>query len=397
MLTNMNTILTDERETRFLVGPGNNGVNGGDFPPGRRQGEIFEPDDNSSPERAVVCWVSREELAALELLRSTGAGVLESAQVSYAVLTRFSLKESSPVGTQAYISEIPPVSLVQRVMLMLDAGEKTLEQRDRTESFEKVAWASVESRAGRRPTTTRDLRHYVRRMLKVEGVSQLPLRSMTTAQCRQLLQVAFGHSVHSFRKGRSILHSIFAYGMRQEWCDSNPVSRIESPTVQEKQIVPLTNEEVGRLHEKVQERRFHDMRFSLSLLLYSGIRPAEVERISPEDICWEERQVIVRPQKSKTGGGRVVPLRMLPGIKLQDCLIPRNWQRRWQSLRKAAGFNHWVPDVCRHTFASYHAAHFRNLSELQLEMGHRDVSLLRSRYMSPANRKTAAAFWKRTI
>ena len=64
-------------------------------------------------------------------------------------------------------------------------------------------------------------------------------------------------------------------------------------------------------------------------------------------------------------------------------------------IRPAAGYcGAWVPDVCRHTFASYHAAYFRNLSELQLEMGHRDTSPLRSRYMMPTLKKEAAAFWK---
>ena len=60
----------------------------------------------------------------------------------------------------------------------------------------------------------------------------------------------------------------------------------------------------------------------------------------------------------------------------------------------AADFRHWVPDVCRHTFATYHAAKFRNLPELQLEMGHRDTALLRSRYMMPASRRSAELFWK---
>ena len=63
------------------------------------------------------------------------------------------------------------------------------------------------------------------------------------------------------------------------------------------------------------------------------------------------------------------------------------------TTRRAAGFRHWVPDVCRHSFATYHAAMFRNLPELQLEMGHRDTSLLRSRYMVPACRKDAELFW----
>lgn len=290
--------------------------------------------------------------------------------------------------------ELGRVELMELVRRVMRAGIAALEQQERTVPFEQAAWASVEARAGRRPTTTRDLRHYVRRMLKVEGFAQQPLRGMTTAQCRELLRKTFGHSVHSYRKGRAILHSIFAYGMRQEWCDSNPVARIEVPMAEEKPVAPLSTDDVARLNATAQGRRFRDMRFSLSLLLYSGVRPAEVERISPEDVCWEERQVIIRPQKSKTGGGRVVPLRALPGLRRQDCRVPRNWQNRWLALRRAAGFTHWVPDVCRHTFASYHAAHFRNLPELQLEMGHRDLSLLRSRYMAPASRKAARQFWK---
>ena len=283
------------------------------------------------------------------------------------------------------------MELVRRVMR---EGMTAVQAAERTVPFEQAAWASVEARAGRRPTTTRDLRHYVRRMLKVEGVAQLPLRAMTTAQCRRILQVAFGHSPHSYRKGRAILHSIFAYGFRQELCDANPVARIEAPAVEEKRIEPLSREEVERLCTTVQGRRFRDMRFSLSLLLYSGVRPAEVARLSETDVCWEERQVVIRPQKSKTGGGRVVPLRALPGLRRQDCRVPRNWQNRWQALRRAAGFSRWQPDVCRHTFATYHAAMFRNLPELQLEMGHRDTSLLRSRYMVPASRKDAEKFWK---
>lgn len=84
------------------------------------------------------------------------------------------------------------------------------------------------------------------------------------------------------------------------------------------------------------------------------------------------------------------------GIRKKDRIIPQGWNRKWQALRRAAGYrgNKWVPDVCRHTFASYHAAFFRNLPELQLEMGHRDASLLMTRYIAPALKKDAAAFWQ---
>lgn len=52
-------------------------------------------------------------------------------------------------------------------------------------------------------------------------------------------------------------------------------------------------------------------------------------------------------------------------------------------------------DTLRHAFATYHAAHFRNLPELQPEMGHRDASLLRTHYINASylNRQETQAFW----
>ena len=39
-------------------------------------------------------------------------------------------------------------------------------------------------------------------------------------------------------------------------------------------------------------------------------------------------------------------------------------------------------DVLRHTYASYFAKRFKDLPRLQLNMGHHDLSLLRSRYIN---------------
>lgn len=286
----------------------------------------------------------------------------------------------------------------QEVMVLLRRvmreGVEAVRASEQTVSFEQAAWESVAARSGRRPSTLRDLRHYVRRMLRVAGTGEMPLRRMRVADCRRILQAAFGQSASSYRKGRAVMHSIFAYGMRREWTAANPVSSIEVPDVQEKAIKPLSLEEVEKLMATAARPAHRDMLFSLHLMLYGGIRPTEVSRLREEDFCWEEKLVIIRPQKSKTGGGRAVPLRGLAAIPPGDRRIPGNWQNKWLALRRDAGFTHWVPDTCRHTFASYHAAYYRNLPELQLEMGHRDCTLLRSRYMVPRPRQQAARFWK---
>lgn len=283
--------------------------------------------------------------------------------------------------------------LLRRV---LHAGVVSIREAECTVTFAQAVHASVTARSGRRPVTVRDLRHFTNRMLRVEGFADRPLRGMTVRECRTLLQLAFGSSLHSYRKGRAILHSIFAFGVRQEWCDRNPVDCIESPKVQERLIEPLSPAAVQQLERVALRPKHRQMQLSLYLMLYCGVRPNEVQRINPEtDIDWKTRQVLIRPENSKTGGGRVIPLRKARHV-CRDCrrTIPPNWIVRWRNLRKAAGFRRWQPDVCRHTFATYHAQKFRNLPQLQIEMGHRNTELLRSRYVMAQLGNNACEFWK---
>lgn len=320
--------------------------------------------------------------------------LLEHVNLSQSDLARLALESIESLGELAQgLSRQELITLLRNT---LREGVNAMKAAAHTVPLEEAAWASVNARRDLRPTTRRDLRHFVRRILKVEGVAGLPLRAMTTSQCKRILTDAFGSSLSSQVKGRAILHSIFAYGIRQEWCDSNPVTRIEAPKVREKQIEPMSPAEVEKLKETAKRPEFRDMQFSLRLMLYSGMRPTEVSRLRECDFDWENMQVIIRPATSKTGGGRTVQIRGVHGIRKKDRIIPRDWNRKWRNLRRAAGYrgHSWVPDVCRHTFASYHAAYFRNLPELQLEMGHRDASLLMTRYMVPVLRKDAVIFWQ---
>lgn len=279
---------------------------------------------------------------------------------------------------------------------VLRSGVQVLQEESCTVTFSEAAYASIEARGHLRATTLRDLRYYVRRMLKVGWVADRPLRGMTTRECRRLLEESCNTGKSTFAKARVILHSIFSYGMRQEWCDENPVNRIEVPKVQEKEIKPLSIGEVKRLEKAAEMPQHREMRFSLALMLYCGIRPTEVSRLERSDISRTEKCVFIRPQKSKTGGGRRVPLRKVDNIPPEERVIPDDWLKRWRALRRAAGFRTWVPDRCRHTFATYHAFRFKNLPLLQLEMGHRSSDLLRTRYLNlcSVRRRDAAQFWK---
>ena len=310
-----------------------------------------------------------KERAALEVLKSTGIDVLEAALVA---------REALECGR----------GRVRRARECVRLGAEEMRKREKTVTFRKAVEMALEEREkkNRRARTVTDFRYYCKRlMVRNPGLAERRVRSITSDDCRAYLQAAYGESAAQYRKARAIMSGVFSTAIKHDWCDANPVSRVEVPDVVEKPIEPLKLDEVARLEETARQPEHQDMQLSLHLMLYCGIRPTEVSRIDPErDIDWQNQRVVVRPTTSKTGGGRVVPLRKADAITVRT--IPHRWVQRWRALRKAAGWGKetahpWRQDVCRHTFATYHAAHFRNFPALQMEMGHRDSSLLRTRYV----------------
>lgn len=323
--------------------------------------------------------ITETEWAALVVLRSTGVGVLEAALVA---------KEALEKGR----------GRVRRARRCLELGEEQLHLQEKTVTFTKAVETAiaVRERKGLRVRSLRDFRYYCKRLIKRNpGLAQRRIRSITADECRTYLETAFATPTQ-FQKGRLIMSGVFGTAFKKGWCQENPVARVEVPTIIEKPIAPLSLQECEQLQKTAQLPEYQDMQLSLHLMLYCGIRPTEVSRLNAErDIDWERRQVIVRPAAAKTGGGRVVPLRK--GNGSMHRIIPKCWAARWRALRRAAGWNSrthpWYPDTCRHTFAAYHAAHFNNLPALQLEMGHRDSKLLRTRYILATPGLETEKFW----
>lgn len=283
---------------------------------------------------------------------------------------------------------------VRRVRQSLLLGSQQLKSQESSVCFQRAVDFAIESRRGLRKRTIWDFRYICRRlMLSNPRLSQRSVSALSTKDCEVMLRNA-ASSVHQFRKARSVLSCIFSSAVNEGWCRENPVKRIAIPKLKEKTIYPLTHEEIARLWAAARTQKHRAMQLSLYLMLYCGLRPNEVSRMSPDDIDFEQGCVRVRGNCSKTGGGRVVPLRKLGMLRQIPLCIPRCWSARWRALRVSAGFDEWQRDVCRHTFASYHAAYFRNLTELQWEMGHSDLYLLRSRYLYPAGVMRPEEYWR---
>lgn len=323
---------------------------------------------------------TQEEQAALVLLRSTGVPVLEAAQVAC---------EALKVGR----------GKVKRTLRCLAEGAKTLKQQERTVCFAKAVEIALKVRAGKRARTVWDFRYFTRRFMKrCPGLARRRVRAMTPTECAEYIEQAFD-TPRQRQKARLILSGVFGTAVKKGWCSKNPVAQVEVPRVVEKCIEVLRPQEIQRLMAAAHEYEGGRCLAAVGMMLYAGIRPHEVMRLRWEQVDLHGLTISILPQHSKTGGARLVTIlrpleRVLRARPGSGHICPPQWLRHWRMLRRQAGFFTWVPDVLRHTFASYHLRYFRSYSELQYETGHRDSSLLRTRYVNMQAVGDAAAFWE---
>ena len=247
----------------------------------------------------------------------------------------------------------------------------------------------LKSKQHLRPDSVRDIRCIGNRILRTNPeLGKRNFSELSVSECEEWLNAAFTTNFQ-FNKGRTMLHGLFEFALRREWCDKNPIKRIERKKVVEKEIQPLKLAETKRLIKTAQNES-PVYAVVVALLVYAGIRPREVRRLTWRDIDTAEKTITVRSQCSKTGGVRQVEIppvlnRLLITHKSQNTshICPTDWQRRWRKIRDNSGFRgRWAQDVLRHTYASFHAKNYADLPRLQLNMGHRDQSLLRSRYVN---------------
>ncbi len=323
---------------------------------------------------------SAEETAALEILKSTGVNIIEAAMVA---------KITLEAGH----------GRVKRAITCARLGEEELKRLNKTVTFEKAVEVALDARKERRARTLSDFRYITRRFIKrCKGLAKRRLRSIRAEECAQYIEAAF--STPSQRaKARRILSGVFGTAIKRGWCSENPVAKVEIPVVREKQIDILKPQEINTLLQSAKEYDGSKCLAAVGLMLYAGIRPHEVVRLHWEDIDLTGKSICISPQHSKTGGARMVNihpplLRLLQACRQNGSICPPQWLRHWRRVRRKAGFRHWQPDVLRHTFASYHLRHFKDYAALQYEIGHRDSSLLRTRYINMRGVEQASLFWQ---
>ena len=314
------------------------------------------------------------------------------------------LRLSRELLERAFSPELSGIRLINHCRDIILQGSEAVRHACLSVSFAHAAKISLQERAERRTRTIYEITHICRRLQHARpALESMRMRDITSDYCRELME-SLSLSDLQFIKVRAVLHSVFSCAVRHGWCSANPVDAIPRPTLHEAEVEPLPWHELLALLRTSTRQEHRCCMPALGIMLWAGVRPAELMRLTWEDIDWQEKVICIRPRHSKTGGCRHITLHsvLLAWFKrwnksrlTSGSICPPNWIRRWKALRRAAGILHWQQDVLRHTFASYHLKRWHDLALLQEEMGHRSARLLRTRYLSMKGitRHHALLFW----
>lgn len=299
--------------------------------------------------------MNTEYISAKKILSKTGISVLDAARIAKNIL------DAKPNNFN--------LTVLQFCAKVVAMGLQHIRTKEMT--FADGFALYLKSKQHLRPDSVRDIRCIGNRLLRTSPeFGKRNFSELSVAECEEWLNAAF-HTNPQFNKARTMLHGLFEFALRREWCDKNPIKRIERKKVVEKEIQPLKLTETKRLI-KTAQRESPVYAIVAALLVYTGIRPREVRRLTWRDIDTEEKTITVRSQCSKTGGVRQVEIppvlnRLLITHKSQNSshICPTDWQRRWRKIRDNSGFRgRWVQDVLRHTYASFHAKNYADLPRL---------------------------------
>ena len=193
---------------------------------------------------------------------------------------------------------------------------------------------------------------------------------------------------------RRVLLLMFGYAVKRSYATSNPAAKTEEAKVVDSPPGILTVAETVRLLENASELLPY-----VAIGAFAGLRRAELERLDWSEIDFDENFIEVTAKKAKTARRRLVEMQpnlrewLLPVRKHAGKITPANFRKQFEAVRTTARIAEWPDNALRHSFASYHIAHFKDAKSLALEMGHTTTTLIFSNYRQLVKPKEAEQYW----
>jgi integrase len=188
----------------------------------------------------------------------------------------------------------------------------------------------------------------------------------------------------TWRNRLGLLKQILDYGKNHGYKTADPFSTVKIPRPQIWEFEPrITTKEVITDFFSVLEPRYIP---AAKIMRYTGLRPAELYRLTPDDIDYDKKIIIVRSTKSKTKRQRTIPIHKelttylgnIP-LEINHISLTHAFQR---ACKKIGAPRAVTPYVLRHQFATDLGNAGVDVRTIQKLMGHTDIRMT-VRYTNP--------------
>ena len=276
-----------------------------------------------------------------------------------------------------------------------DATESLLERlrvSQRSSSLNKLLSEYLESKQGK-GLSRRHLQDLKNRLGKFASFAGDKTASeIKPEQIEHWLQDFRGENHNNYLRR---LHALFNYGIKRGYLAENPANAIDKVKVADTEPAIFTPEEIEALLNAVPDRAVP----YFAIGAFAGLRPREIERLDWTDIYLEEGYIRVRPKVAKTTSNRLEDIQpnLRAWLQPMSCesgpVTPPNLRKIREATQYKIGLTQWPQDGLRHSYASYHLAHFKNINELATQMGHTDTKLIFRHYRRVVSKSQAVDYW----
>jgi integrase len=187
----------------------------------------------------------------------------------------------------------------------------------------------------------------------------------------------------------------FSFAVRRKYAPGNPTSEINKPAAAAGDIGILGVADMTRLLAATPKT----LRAYVAIGAFAGLRSAELQRLDWSDVHFDEGLIEITAQNAKTARRRMVTIQpnlrewLLPVRKHTGKVTPDDLRKQFEQAREAAGILQWPNNALRHSFASYHLAHFKDAAALALQMGHTNSGMIFEHYRQLVKPKDAERYW----
>jgi len=292
---------------------------------------------------------------------------------------------------------------------LLDAAREFVVKRRAAAAMKQICLRDLirefladKAKSGRAERTLVNLKHRLSNF-----ASTLPdtihVSAVTSDQVRNWYQRH--NNLLSQRDDRAALSNLFSWACHRGWLQSSPLDKTEhiKVTFPDPEILPI--KACSALLQYARSEHKGGLLPYIVLGLFAGIRPAEILRLTWEQVDLESKLVIIRGGAAKLRQRRTVELhdtaiKWLTLCKGQPIIALR---RLLDAAKRAAGYAArveeggdmptWPPDALRHTAISYHYALYQNEGKTASWAGN-SPEVIHRHYKGLVKPSDVASFWE---